>query len=142
MSSKVGNKLFIIGFLLVTVLFLYIALPFIFMGSPTPIFEVYNDDVKSHEVIVEVFDPYNKSVVNETYNLESEGDFSQARPLSLWLPQAKGEYTFKVTMDKQITNTVKIEIPNQYTGITIRLYSKNYESGENIPIFIETMEKV
>lgn len=24
---------------------------------------------------------------------------------------------FKVTMDKQITNTVKIEIPNKYTGV-------------------------
>jgi len=83
LSSKVGNKLFVIGFLLVIVLFLYIALPFIFMGSPTPIFQIYNNDVKSHEVTVEVFDQHNKSIINEAYNLEYEGDFSQVRPLSL-----------------------------------------------------------
>jgi len=45
-------------------------------------------------------------------------------------------------MDKQITSTVKIEIPDQYSGVTIRLYSKNYESGENLPIFIETTAKL
>lgn len=111
------------------------------MGSPTPIFEIYNHDIKSHEVIVEVFDPDNKSIINETYILESEGDLSQPRPFSLWLPQAKGKYMFKVTIDKQITNAVKIEIQNQYSGAAISLYSKNYESGEKIPILIETMEK-
>jgi len=53
------------------------------MGSPTPIFQIYNNDVKSHEVTVEVFDQHNKSIINEAYNLEYEGDFSQVRPLSL-----------------------------------------------------------
>lgn len=111
------------------------------MGSPTPIFEIYNHDIKSHEVIVEVFNPDDKSIINETYILESQGDLSQPRPLSLWLPQAKGEYTFKVTVDKQTTNAVNIKIQNQYSGAAISLYSKNYESGEKIPILIETMEK-
>ena len=92
------------------------------MGSPTPIFEIYNHDIKSHEVIVEVFDPDNKSIINETYILESEGDLSQPCPFSLWLPQAKGKYMFKVTIDKQITNAVKIEIQNQYSGLSAVLY--------------------
>lgn len=142
MSSKVGNKFLIIGSLIVIVSFLYISLPFIFMGSPTPIFQIFNDDIKSHEVTVEVFNSDNESIINKTYNLEPGSDFLEDRPLSLWLPQAKGEYMFKVTMDKQITNTVKIEIPNKYTGVSIRLYSKNYESGENILILIETAEKL
>lgn len=112
------------------------------MGSPTPIFIIFNDDIKSHEVTVEVFNPDSESIINRTYNLEPGSDFLEDRPLSLWFPQAKGEYMCKVTMDKQITNTVKIEIPNQYTGVNIRLYSKNYESGEIIPVSIETVAQV
>jgi hypothetical protein len=118
------------------------ALPFILMGPPTPIFVIYNHDVKSHEVTIEILDPDNKSIINETYIIESEGDLSQSRPLGLWLPQAKGEYMFKVTMDKKIINAVKIEIQGQYSGAAIRLYSKNFKSGEKIPILIETMNKL
>lgn len=142
LSGKFRNKLLIIGLLLIAALFLYITAPFIFKGSTTPIFEIYNHDVKNHEVTVEIFDLNNKSIMRQTYILESESDLSQPRPLSLWLPQSKGDYLFKVTMDKRITNTVKINIPNRYTGVTIGLYSKNYESGENIPILIEKTEKL
>lgn len=142
LSGKFGNKLFTIAFLLGIGLFLYAAIPFIFMGLPTPIFQIFNDDVKSHEVTVEVFNQDNKSVINKTYILESEADFLEERPLSLCFPQEKREFVFKVTIDKQNTNTSKILIPNPYTGATIRLYSKNYESGENIPVLIETAEQM
>lgn len=142
LSGKFGNKMFIVAFLLGTGLFLYAAIPFIFMGLPTPIFQIFNDDVKSHEVTVEVLNQDNKSVINKTYILESEADFLEERPLCLCFPQEKREFVFKVTIDKQNTNTSNILIPNPYAGATIRLYSKNYESGENIPVLIETAEQM
>ncbi|WP_440946799.1 hypothetical protein ACSAZL_00435 [Methanosarcina sp. T3] len=89
---------------------------------------------------VEVFDQQNKSIINETYSLESEGDFSQVRPLSLRFSHEKREYIFKVTMDKQITSTVKIEIPNSHSLVDIWLYGRDYESGEIFPIFMEIAE--
>lgn len=124
--------------ILLAALFLYISLPFIFMGPAAPFFVIHNHDVKSHEVIVEVFDQNNKSIIYETYRLEPEDDFSQARPFSLQFQREKREYTFKVTMDKQITSVVKMEIPHSHTLVNIRLYNKDYESGEIVPISMKT----
>lgn len=108
------------------------------MGPAAPLFVIHNHDVKIHEVVVEVFDQHNKSIINETYSLEPEGDFSQARPLSLQFQREKREYTFKVTMDKQVASVVKMEIPHSQTLVNIRLYSKDYESGEIVPISMKT----
>jgi hypothetical protein len=127
---------------LIAVLIFYVSLTFIFIGSAAPFFVIHNHDVKGHEVTVEVFDQQNKSIINETYSLEFEGDFSHFRPLSLWFHREKREYTFKVTMGKQITSAVKMEIPNSHSLVDIWLYSKDYESGEIIPIFMEIAEMV
>jgi hypothetical protein len=97
-------------------------------------------------VAVEIYDPHNKSIVNKTYILERKSDLSEPRPLSLKLNREKREYTFKVTMDKQITNSTKVNLSDSHTSVDIRLYHKNYgeipyvdyESPEIIPIFIET----
>lgn len=141
LASNVRKKLIIIGFLLTTVLIFYISLPiitpFIFVG-PAPFFTINNHDVKGHEVTVEVFDKNNKLIMNETYSLEPKGSASLSRPFSLRFYQEKREYTFKVSMDKQITKTVKTEIPDMYTFVYINLYYQDYESPEIIPIFIVT----
>lgn len=134
-----AKKLVISGIIiLIAALFLYIFLPFIFMGPAAPFFVIHNHDAKSHEVVVEVFDQDNKSIINETYHLEPEDDFSQARPLSLQFQREKREYMFKVTMDKQVASVVKMEIPHSHTLVNIRLYSKDYESGEIVPISMKT----
>lgn len=139
MASNVRKKLIIIGFLLITVLIYYISLPilipFIFIGS-APFFIISNHDVKGHEVTVEVFDQKNKLIMNETYCLEPKGDASMSRPFSLKYYQEKREYTFKVSIDKQITKIVKTEIPDMYNFVYIMLYYKDYESPETIPIFM------
>lgn len=128
--------------------FLPIIIPFIFTGSTAPFLVIHNHDIKGHETAIEVFDQHNKSVINETYRLEPKSDLLQPRPLSLKLSWEKREYTFKVTMDKKITNKIKVEIPNRRTLVDIRLYYKSYgdiphvdyESPEIIPISIETNE--
>jgi len=138
--SNIRNKFIIIGFLLIISLFIYASFNFIFKGPTAPFFIVNNHDVKGHEVTVEVSDQNKKSIMNETYSLEPKGDMSQARPFSLRFYQEKKEYIFKVTVDKQITKTVKTEIPDRYTFVYINLYYNDYESPEIIPIFIVTTE--
>ncbi len=137
------KKLIILGLIiLITVPFFYVSLPFIFRGPAASFFVIHNHDVKKHEVTVEVFDQQNKSIINETFSMASEGDFSQSRPLSLRFHREKREYTFKVTMDNQITNTVKLEIPHSHALVDIRLYSKDYESGKIVPISMDVEEMV
>jgi len=43
-------------------------------------------------------------------------------------------------MDKQITKTVKAEIPDRHTFVYIYLYYNEYGSPEIIPIFMVTTE--
>ncbi|AKB76888.1 hypothetical protein MSHOH_0405 [Methanosarcina horonobensis HB-1 = JCM 15518] len=45
-------------------------------------------------------------------------------------------------MDNQITNAVKLEIPNSHALVDIWLYSKEYESSEAVPISMEIAEMV
>ncbi|MGB9928669.1 MAG: hypothetical protein ACPK85_09730 [Methanosarcina sp.] len=142
MSIKNQNKFLRKRPLFIIILFICTILLFIFIESPAPIFQIFNDDIKNHEVTVEIFNQDNELVINKIYNLDPGADFLEKRSLSLRLPQSKDEYILKITIDKKITNTTRIEISDQYTGISIRLYSKNYETGENIPILIEINEKL
>lgn len=95
---------------------------------------------------MEVLDQNNKSIINEKYSLEPGSDVSRSRPLSLWLQQEKREYTFKVTMDDQITNKANLEILDSHTSASIRLYTvvgetiPYYRLREPIPILIEAVE--
>ncbi|HIH94338.1 TPA: hypothetical protein HA338_09930 [Methanosarcina acetivorans] len=146
MGSNDG-KLVILFMLLTIALFFYVSLPFMFRGPAAPLFVIHNHDVKGHEVAVEVFDQQNKSIINETYILEPKSDMLRSRPFSLRLHREKREYTFKVTMDKQITSTDKLEFPNSHAFADVRLYSKDYgdtyldyESPKTIPILIEFNE--
>ncbi|AKB26934.1 hypothetical protein MSSIT_0215 [Methanosarcina siciliae T4/M] len=130
----------ILGFLLIVSLFVYASFNFILKGPTAPLFVINNLDVNGHEVTVEVSDQNKKLIVNETYNLEPEGDVSQSRPFISRYYQEKKEYTFKVTMDKQITKTVKAEIPDRHTFVYIYLYYNEYGSPEIIPVFMVTTE--
>jgi len=148
--SNVRKKLLIIGFLLVTILFSYISLCLLMcMGPAASFFVIKNHDMESHEVTVEVFDKNNNSVINETHTLERKSDLVKRRPFGVRLRGGNVEYTFKVTMDKQITNTTKVEIPDRKTTVVIYLYAElgktvlyKSESGETIPILIETRQSM
>jgi len=140
---KTMNKIIVATGVFVFILIsCYAAIPFIFMGPPVPLFTVHNHDITNHEVIVEVFNSNNESIIKETYMLDQKDDISRSRPLGLKLPWSGRKYIFKVTMDGKITETSKMEIPDVYTMVNIRLYKKDYVSGEIALIFIESVEKL
>jgi hypothetical protein len=148
-GEQLGNaakKLVISGIIiLITILLLSISIHFMFRGPAAPFFVIHNHDIISHEVTVEVFDHNSKQIINEIYNLEPHRDFTKRRPLSVRLNREK-EYTFKVIMDKQITNISTMEIPGRKTSVNIRLYTKFGETvpynpdREAIPILVEIVE--
>jgi len=80
LANNIRTKFMILGFLLIVSLFVYALFNFIFKGPTAPLFVINNLDVNGHEVTVEVSDQNKKLIVNETYNLEPEGDVSQSRP--------------------------------------------------------------
>jgi len=142
LAIKIKNKFIIVTVLFIITLFFYIFFLFIINGPPAHFLSIHNHDVKSHEVEIQVTDQHNKLIINETYTLEPKSDLVRSRPLSLKFSREKKEYMFKVIIDKQIENTVKIEIPHQFSTVVIRLYYEDPQSGEIIPLRVNTEVRV
>lgn len=138
-------KIFVLlGTLILILLSYFVVFPYLLVGPPTPLFDVYNNDLQNHEVAVEVFDSYNESIFKETYELAPEEHIAQ--PKSIWLllrwsmPWSKGEYTywaegeyeFKVILDGEITDSYKT-LPHPWNSVIIDIDEAN-DSGSQICI--------
>jgi len=122
--------LIFLGILILILLSYFVVFPFLLVGPPAPLFYVYNNDLQSHEITVEVFDLYNESIFKETYELAPEEHIAQ--PKSSWLllrwsmPWSKGKYTywaegeyeFKVILDNEITDNCRI-LPHPWNSVVI-----------------------
>lgn len=95
-------------------------LPYFIVGAPLPVFAIYNNDLKSHSVSIQIFDSNFKSLFNKTYELgrsqsvtymvqyPENGRWKDVHEKDRLFP--KGTYTFILTMDNNVNNTQKIEI--------------------------------
>lgn len=127
------------GSFILILLSYFVFFPILLVGFPTPLFIINNNDLQSHEVTVEVFDSHNKSILKETYELAPEEHVSQHK--SLWLlfrwsmPWSKGEYMywaegeyeFKVTLDRNITDTCRT-LPHAWSSVDIDINKANTSS--------------
>ncbi len=117
-----------------------IAMPFIFIGSPDPLFSIHNNDVNEHKVVIEICNSNNESVFKQTYGLAPEASIWQPKPLWMLLelsipPGDTEEYTFKTTLDLNLTETRQIEI-QLWNIVDVELY--NDEAELPITIGVET----
>ncbi len=78
-SIKTFHKT-IIGIVTVMIFF-FVVFPFIFVGSPTPLFSIWNQDTVTHEVTVEIFGPTNQSMLKEKYVVESDERITEEKSL-------------------------------------------------------------
>ncbi len=91
-------------------LFLGYVFPIMLVGRPLPLFEIRNEDDKTHTVRVLVFDG-NRVVLNETFVIKPKGSIRYERGFG-WYPRptfelitwASGSYRFVVS-----TENVKLE---------------------------------
>ena len=136
---KRSNKIIIgIGIVIVAVVSFHIIFPFFLVGSPLPLYYVQNEDDNSHEVVIEVFDPHNISILKETHDLSPKDSIEHPKPSSLKFTQVEGDYTFKVTLDGEITETFETEV-YPHSMVDIGLYDEDSNSGEVTPIYIRVM---
>ncbi|MEL4306031.1 hypothetical protein [Methanococcoides sp. LMO-2] len=113
-------------------------IPHIVAGPPAPFFVVENHDVYDHNVVIDVSDSHNTSIMSETYKLESNSEIVRKRPLGLRLPLSKGEFAFNVTVDNKTMGTYNVEIPHRYTMVEIKLYYEDY-TGNMTLITVEAV---
>jgi hypothetical protein len=107
---KTRNKILIgIGIVVLLVVGFYFIFPFYLVGPPLPLFSLKNEDVSSHEVVIEIFDQNNKSIFKETYELDPKEEIRHPRPFLLKFRWLK-ECTLKATVDNNTTKMCKTDV--------------------------------
>ena len=94
-----------------------------------PLYYIENEDVNNHEVVVEIFDSHNKSILKETHKLSPKESVEYPKPFLPKLTWPEEEYIFKITLDSEVTETYETEI-YPWLMVAIHLYHKDPASGE------------
>ncbi len=115
---------------------LYAVFPVLLIGKPLPLFSVKNKDARKHDVVIEILDSNNKTVLKEVYELKPGEEFSYERGFG-WYPRmtwyfitwSEGVYTFKITLDGKITKTYVTRVC-PYKETVISLHNNSISIGE------------
>lgn len=125
-----------ISLLVLILVSLFIVVPYILVGPPTPLFYVRNHDVGVHELRVEVCDSKNNSILDKTYELSAGEEIYYAKPFRFLVPEFEGEgYTFEFTLDNSFKGTHSTNI-QPWNTVHVELYS-DYEEGQ--PLLVGEM---
>ena len=115
-----------------------IAMPFIFMGKPDPLFFTKNKDTISHQVMVEISDSNNNSIFKEVYVMDPDSEISQSK--SAWLllqlsfpPGNSKDVTIKVTVDHELTEENQTDL-QLWSMFDITLFDENEESDISLGV--------
>lgn len=136
---KKSRALLIIVSIVALIAIGFIAMPFVFIGAPSLLFSIYNNDSNEHKVVIEIFDSNNESVFEQTYELAPEASISQPKPtwllLELSIPSGDTkEYTFKTILNNNVTDTRQIGL-QVWSMADIVLY----ENGTETPLSVYEM---
>jgi hypothetical protein len=115
-----------------------IAMPFIFIGKPEPLFSMKNKDTISHQVMVEISDSNNNSIFKEVYVMDPDSEISQSK--SAWLllqlsfpPGNSKDVTLKVTADNDFTEENQTDL-QLWSMFDITLFDENEESDISLGV--------
>lgn len=136
---KKSNLLLAIVSVITLIVMGLIAMPFIFVGMPSHLFFIKNNDINDHTVTIEVFDSANDSIFKKVYEMKPETVIHESKPAWLMLqlsfpPGDRKECTLKVILDENISETSYMEL-GLWDTVDITLYADYEES----PLFIGLM---
>jgi hypothetical protein len=108
---------------------LFVVVPYLIAGPPTPLFSVRNHDVGVHEIRVEIYDSENNSVLDKTYELSAGEEVYHAKPFKFSVPGLEiVDYTFKFTLDNRLTETYRTNV-QPWNTVEVELYA-DYAEGQ------------
>lgn len=115
-----------------------IAIPFIFVGKPLPLFSMKNKDTISHQVMVEISDSENNSIFKEIYVMVPDSEIVQSKPgwllLQLSFPPGNSkEFTIKVTVDTDLTEKSQTGL-QLWSMFDITLFAEYEESDISLGV--------
>lgn len=122
-----------ISFLVLILVSLFVVVPYLIAGPPTPLFSVRNHDAGVHELRVEIFDSKNNSVIDETYELSAGEEIYYPKPFRFLVPGFEiVDYTFKFTLDNRSTETYSTNV-QPWNTVEVELYA-DYAEGQPLLI--------
>ncbi|WP_229390600.1 hypothetical protein [Methanosarcina sp. DH2] len=122
-----------ISFLVMIFMLLFVVVPYLIAGPPTPLFHVQNHDVGVHELRIEIYDSKNSSVLDETYKLSAGEEVYHVKPFRFRVSGFEiVDYTFKFTLDNKFTETYPTNI-QPWNTVEVELYSE-YAKGQPLLI--------
>jgi len=138
-------------FILITILFsiflvylFFLIFPLVFVGVPTALFYVQNEDDMAHNVFVNIVNEQNMTVFNTSYFLHGNESIYVDRELrwnvpfpSTFVTWSDGEYTFHFTVDNNVSDQIARDI-NQYESVSVDIES-NQNQSEKIDIIIKIL---
>ena len=112
--------------------FFNLIFPLILVSLPTPLFLIRNQDLISHDDIIEIFDEKNISLLKETYLMDDKQSAGLYREIQ-WLLRisqtfitgSDDMYTFNINVDYDYTKEITIDI-NQYETIDVKGFAMDY----------------
>ncbi|AGB50682.1 hypothetical protein Metho_2543 (plasmid) [Methanomethylovorans hollandica DSM 15978] len=115
-----------------------IAMPFIFIGKPEPLFSMKNKDTISHQVMVEISDPKNNSIFKEVYVMDPDSEISQSKSawlmLQLYFPPGNSkDITIQVTVDNDLTEKIQTGL-QLWSMFDITLFDEHEESDISLGV--------
>lgn len=122
-----------ISLLVLVLMLLFVVVPYLIAGPPTPLFSIRNHDIGVHELRVEIHDSKNNSVFDKTYELSAEDEVYHSKPFRFLVPGFEiADYTFKFTLDNSFMETYSTNI-QPWNTVEVELYS-DYEERRPISI--------
>ncbi|AAM07815.1 TPA: hypothetical protein HA338_01995 [Methanosarcina acetivorans] len=122
-----------VSLLVLIFMLLFVVIPYLIAGPPTPLFHVRNHDTGVHELRVEIYDLENNSVLDKTYELSAGEEVYHAKSFRFRVPGFEiVDYTFKFTLDNEFTETYQTNI-QPWNTVEVELYSE-YAEGQPLSI--------
>jgi len=122
-----------ISLLVLIFILLFLVIPYLIAGPPTPLFHVRNHDAGVHELRVEIYDLENNSLLDKTYEISAGEEVYRPKPFRFRVPGFEVvDYTFKFTLDNMSTETYQTNI-QPWNTVEVELYSE-YAEGQPLSI--------
>lgn len=135
---KRSHILSVAAVIIALIIIICIAMPFIFIGKPEPLFSMKNKDTISHQVMVKISDSKNNSIFKEVYVMDPDSEISQSK--SAWLllqlsfpPGNSKDVTIKVTVDHELTEENQTDL-QLWSMFDITLFDENEESDISLGV--------
>jgi hypothetical protein len=100
--EKINKNMMYSSLIVIGIVFLFLVVPYIFMGPPGPLVAIRNVDNVSHDASISIYNEKNKIIFNENYVLEPDTEVRESKSIMFLIIKSFPSnelYSVEVTLD-------------------------------------------